>query len=135
MSIKNYIMRKVASLIIGCIALFCVGYGITGFATLDTQSMCTEDIDCQYSMCCPLYEQDYGICAAESQCEELYFSSMDDDSIYKAPDVGAEIERNYIAVALGVIMLMILVIVGYFEWKHELGQKKVKKKVKRKSKK
>ena len=124
-------MQKVATLILALAAIFCFGYGITGFSVIDSNSMCTEDIDCQYSKCCPLFEQDYGVCAVESKCEELYFSSISDSSIYRAPDVGQEIERNYIAVVLGVIMLMILVIVGYFEWKHEKEQKRVKKRAKK----
>jgi hypothetical protein len=90
--------------------------------------MCKEDIDCEYSKCCPVFQQDYGMCAAESQCDEIYLSSKVDSSVYRAPDIASNIERNYIAVALGVIMLMILGIVGYLEWMHEKGLKKKKSK-------
>ena len=124
-------MHKTATLILALAAIFFMGYGITGFVVIDSGSMCTEDLDCQYSECCPLFEQDYGVCAAQTQCDEIYFSSMEDETIFRAPDVGSEIERNYIAVALGVIMLMILLIVGYFEWKHEKANKRVKKRAKK----
>jgi len=124
-------MEKTATLILALAAIFFVGYGITGFAVINSNGMCTEDLDCQYSGCCPLYEQDYGVCAAATQCDEIYFSSINDQTMFKAPDVGSEIEKNYIAVALGVIMLMILLIVGYFEWKHEKAQKKVKRRAKK----
>jgi len=124
-------MQKTATLILALAVIFFMGYGITGFVVIDSGSMCTEDLDCQYSECCPLFEQDYGVCAAQIQCDEIYFSSMEDETIFRAPDVGSEIERNYIAVALGVIMLMILLIVGYFEWKHEKANKRVKKRAKK----
>ena len=124
-------MQKTATLILALAVIFFMGYGITGFVVIDSGSMCTEDLDCQYSECCPLFEQDYGVCAAQTQCDEIYFSSMEDETIFRAPDVGSEIERNYIAVALGVIMLMILLIVGYFEWKHEKANKRVKKRAKK----
>jgi len=124
-------MHKTATLILALAAIFFMGYGITGFVVIDSGSMCTEDLDCQYSECCPLFEQDYGVCAVQTQCDEIYFSSMEDETIFRAPDVGSEIERNYIAVALGVIMLMILLIVGYFEWKHEKANKRVKKRAKK----
>ena len=124
-------MHKTATLILALAAIFFIGYGITGFVVIDSGSMCTEDLDCQYSECCPLFEQDYGVCATQTQCDEIYFSSMEDETIFRAPDVGSEIERNYIAVALGVIMLMILLIVGYFEWKHEKANKRVKKRAKK----
>ena len=124
-------MHKTATLILALAAIFFMGYGITGFAVIDSGSMCIEDLDCQYSECCPLFEQDYGVCAAQTQCDEIYFSSMEDETIFRAPDVGSEIERNYIAVALGVIMLMILLIVGYFEWKHEKASKRIRKRAKK----
>ena len=124
-------MQKTATLILALAVIFFMGYGITGFVVIDSGSMCTEDLDCQFSECCPLFEQDYGVCAAQIQCDEIYFSSMEDETIFRAPDVGSEIERNYIAVALGVIMLMILLIVGYFEWKHEKANKRVKKRAKK----
>jgi hypothetical protein len=119
-------MQKVVTLIIALGALFFIGSGITGFATLDQGGMCKEDIDCEFSKCCPVFQQDYGMCAAESQCDEIYLSSKVDSSVYRAPDIASNIERNYIAVALGVIMLMILGIVGYLEWMHEKGLKKKK---------
>jgi len=124
-------MQKTATLILALAVIFFMGYGITGFVVIDSGSMCTEDLDCQYSECCPLFEQDYGVCAAQIQCDEIYFSSMEDETIFRAPDVGSEIERNYIAVALGVIMLMILLIVGYFEWKHEKASKRIRKRAKK----
>ena len=124
-------MQKTATLILALAVIFFMGYGITGFAVIDSGSMCIEDLDCQYSECCPLFEQDYGVCAAQTQCDEIYFSSMEDETIFRAPDVGSEIERNYIAVALGVIMLMILLIVGYFEWKHEKASKRIRKRAKK----
>ena len=110
------------TLILAFAILFFVGYGITGFYALDpsSHSSCVEDSDCSYSVCCPLDGKDYGICGQESECEGL--TSV--DSLERAPRVANAAERSYIAIALGVLLLLILAIVGYLEWKTERKAKK-----------
>lgn len=119
--------QKTLTIVLAFTALFCFGYGITGFAGLDSSSLCLDDLDCEYSACCPLHDSDYGVCAQKAECSRLYFDSK--DNVAQAPEVSDLAERSYIAVVVGVIILMILAIVGYFEWKHEKkGKRKVRKK-------
>ncbi len=118
--------QKTLTLILAIAALFSVGFGITGFATLDDSQICLQDNDCHYSVCCPLQEKDYGVCSQESECSEIYFNSAE-KSAMMSPEIGEQAERSYIAVVLGIIILMILAIVGYFEWKQERVEKIVKK--------
>lgn len=119
--------QKTLTLILAFATLFFLGYGITGFYALDpsTHSVCVEDSDCSYSVCCPLSEKSYGVCGQASECVSL--SSGEKVSSAEAPTLEASAERSYIAVSLGVVLLMILAIVGYLEWKAEKEGKKRKK--------
>jgi hypothetical protein len=120
--------QKTLTLILALGSLFFIGYGITGFATMGSHSLCIEDLDCQYSVCCPVHDSEYGVCAQKADCSGLYFEYEDGNVKEAAPSVSETAERSYIAVVLGVIILMILAIVGYFEWKSE---KSLKKRVKK----
>ncbi|MSR86345.1 hypothetical protein EXS74_03035 [Candidatus Woesearchaeota archaeon] len=118
--------QKTLTLILAFATLFFLGYGITGFYAIDPSehSLCIEDSDCSYSVCCPLTGKDYGICGQESECASLLSQGS---SMEQAPSIGEVAERSYIAVALGLVLLMFLAIVGYLEWKTEKEGKKRKK--------
>lgn len=123
--------QKTLTLILAFVMLFFIGYGVTGFYTLDSQSLCVEDSDCSYSVCCPLYEKEYGVCGQESECQQVYLDSQTSSgaviSAQSAPVIEETVERSYIAVSLGIILLLILAIVGYLEWKQEKKGSKKKK--------
>lgn len=124
--------QKTLALILGFSALFFLGYGITGFYALDTstQSVCIEDSDCSYSLCCPLSNKEYGVCGQESECSQIYLDSRSSGSVMsaqQAPAIQEDVERSYIAVSLGILLLLILAIVGYLEWKQEKNPLKRKK--------
>ncbi|MDP3728280.1 MAG: hypothetical protein Q8R18_02385 [bacterium] len=123
--------QKTLTLILAFAMLFSIGYGVTGFYALDSQSLCVEDNDCSYSVCCPLYDKDYGMCGQEADCTQIYIDSKSSSgaviSTQNAPAIQETVERSYIAVSLGILLLLILSIVGYLEWKNE---KKVSKKKK-----
>ena len=118
--------QKTLTLILAFATLFFLGYGITGFYTIDpaSHSLCIEESDCSYSVCCPLSGKDYGICGQESECAAL---NDEGTVLQQAPSLGEVAERSYIAVALGILLLMILAIVGYLEWKQEKVVKKRKR--------
>jgi len=115
--------EKIFTLVLAVAALLSFSYGITGFATLDDSSgQCILDSDCTYSVCCPLYGTDTGTCAQQSQCAQIYFDSKGDTGNVvsaQAPEVQASTERSYIAVSVGVLLLLILAIIGYLEWKQQ----------------
>lgn len=116
--------QKTLTLVLAIAALFCMSYGITGFATIDGYDACVQDSGCKYSVCCPIYDKDYGVCAQQTECSQIYFDSMNDvQKPMMTPEVGEQAERSYIAVVLGILILLILAIVGYFEWKHERVEK------------
>ena len=126
--------QKILTLILAFSALFFVSYGITGFYVLDMESICVEDSDCSYSVCCPLYEEEYGRCGQELDCSQIYLDSRQYTgavmSAQQAPIIEKDVERSYIAVSLGILLLLILAIVGYLEWKkekHSYKRKRFKK--------
>jgi len=114
--------QKTLTLILAFAMLFSIGYGVTGFYTLDSESLCVEESDCSYSVCCPLSGKEYGVCGQESECSQIYLDSQSSSgavmSAQKAP-LQENVERSYIAVSLGILLLLILAIVGYLEWKQE----------------
>ncbi len=128
--------QKTLALILGFSALFFLGYGITGFYVLDSslQSVCIEDSDCSYAVCCPLADKEYGVCGQQTDCSQIYLDSRQGSgammSAQQAPAVEEDVERSYIAVSLGILLLLILAIVGYLEWKQEKNPSK-KRKVKK----
>lgn len=121
--------QKTLTLILAFATVFFLGYGITGFYALDpsSHSMCVEDSDCAYAVCCPVADKNYGVCGQESECSTLYADSQS-SVVQQAPDLQASAERSYIAVSLGVLLLLILAIVGYLEWKHEKTHSKKRSK-------
>ena len=114
--------QKTLTLILAFAMLFSIGYGVTGFYTLDSESLCVEESDCSYSVCCPLSGKEYGVCGQESECSQIYLDSQSSSgavmSAQKAP-LQENVERSYIAVSLGILLLLIFAIVGYLEWKQE----------------
>ena len=70
--------QKTLTLILAFASLFFLGYGITGFYSIDpsSHSLCVEDSDCSYSVCCPVYDKEYGVCAQESECSTIYADSQ-----------------------------------------------------------
>src|SRR3989344_3198789 len=114
--------QKTLTLILAFAMLFSIGYGVTGFYTLDSESLCVEESDCSYSVCCPLSGKEYGVCEQESECSQIYLDSQSSSgavlSAQKAP-LQENVERSCIAVSLGILLLLILAIVGYLEWKQE----------------
>lgn len=122
--------QKTLTLILAFAMLFSIGYGITGFYSLEPESLCVEDSDCSYSVCCPMYGKNYGVCGQESNCAQVYMDSRESSgavmSMQNAPVVEEAVERSYIAVSLGILLLLILAIVGYLEWKQEKFSKKKK---------
>ena len=121
-------------------ALMCLGTGITGFYALSQDEIgCFTDGDCIYSVCCELADEDFGVCAQEDECAQLYLiSSQDDDTngnFRLAAELEDDVTQSYIAVALGLILLLIIGIVSYIEWHQGKSPVKKAKKKKKKSKK
>ncbi|MBL7051541.1 MAG: hypothetical protein ISS01_00465 [Nanoarchaeota archaeon] len=130
--------QKTLTAILMVAALMCLGTGITGFYALSQDEVgCFTDGDCMYSVCCELADEDFGVCAQEDECAELYLiSSQDDDTdgnFRMAGELEEDVTQSYIAVALGLILLLIIGIVSYIEW-HQ-GKTSVKKTVKKRKKK
>jgi hypothetical protein len=144
--------EKTLSIILTLVAFSFIGSGITGFYSLDfEQPVCIEDDDCSYSVCCPVYDQEWGVCDQEDQCAGIYLASQAAEQVQKtsedsvlaaAPDLDEQVTQSYVAVALGLIILLIIGVVSYVEWKQhavapalrkkKASKKKVKKKVSKK---
>lgn len=109
--------QKGLTVFLAIVALFSISYGITGFAVIEPE-LCQVDSDCQYAVCCPLQGKGYGVCDQEDACAEVYSTSKDE--ILEAPAITEEqASRSYLAVMLGILILFILGIIGYYEWQHE----------------
>ncbi len=129
--------QKTLSLFIALVALLCIGYGTTGFYLMDFDgAICVSDSECTEGSCCDV--GDYGVCALDCEAIENavvestgQISSWEDGEYYSnTRDVTLDaISQNYIAICLGIILLMIILIIAYIEYKEEKGKKKVKKKV------
>tara|TARA_Y100000310_G_C20670395_1_gene809952 strand:- start:1911 stop:2378 length:468 start_codon:yes stop_codon:yes gene_type:complete len=121
------------------LALAFMGTGITGFFGLEPDAgsnYCTDDSHCAYSTCCSLYGKDYGVCAQDYECETVYEASKESDSVEVeyAPETEDLATENYVAVSLGVILLLIIAVVSYVEW-HQVKPTKKRTKRKRRKKK
>ncbi len=140
--------QKILTTILLCASLLLVGQGITGFYTLDyTQELCQVDSDCSYSVCCPVYGEEYGVCDQESNCDGIYLATRntvesgntESSSVLRTAsvsDIEEEASQSYIALALGLIILLVVAVVSYVEWhQHKESKKKVKKVSKKKTKK
>lgn len=130
--------QKVLTTVLVFIALVFIGTGITGFVTLEQGSACVKDNDCGSSVCCPLYGQSNGVCGQKEDCANLYLGSIKEANKgttaqpSNAPIEG-KVERNYIAFALGIIILLIIALVSFFEWEAKRIQRprSAKKRAKR----
>ena len=118
--------QKVLSLILVFAALFCLGYGVTGFATLDFNAeYCDSNSDCTTGVCCYFYGDNAGICDLEENCDAISSVTMEAGSqLSLAPEVVQEqvkdeASRSYIAIILGLLILFLIIVVAYVEWKHE----------------
>jgi len=111
--------QKTLSIFLVLVAFFFLGSGITGFATMDSANRCYADNDCVYSVCCSLYGEDYGVCGQSNECEAVYQESK--GGLQYAPeDTAAEkAQQNYIAIILGIMLVIIVAIVSYVEWHQE----------------
>ncbi|MFH1972522.1 MAG: hypothetical protein ABIJ18_03540 [archaeon] len=134
--------EKLMTILIALTAIFLLGHGITGFYLMDySQTTCLTDSDCS-DTCCPVYGESYGLCDSEGNCDSIYAATKEVSSSqsYLSPTQiktearAASVEKNYIAVALGVFLAFIVLIVAYVERKHspKVTKKKTKKKVKKK---
>jgi len=127
--------EKILTLIVAFAAIALLGNGITGFYLMDfSQSTCIEDSDCP-NVCCPVYGEEYGICDVESNCDEIYAATKEvsshqsslTPSEMKQEARATSFEQNYVAVALGIILAAIVLVVAYLERKHTPTKKKKKK--------
>jgi|SaaInlV_200m_DNA_2_1039689.scaffolds.fasta_scaffold35213_3 hypothetical protein len=141
MSWLDVMYQKTLTTIVMLAALMCLGTGITGFYALSQDEVgCFTDGDCIYSVCCELADENFGVCAQEEECAQLYLiSSQDDDTngnFRMAGELEDDVTQSYIAVSLGLILLLIIGIVSYIEWhQSKTPLKKTVKKRKKKSKK
>jgi len=120
-------------------ALMCLGTGITGFYALSQDDVgCFTDGDCMYSVCCELADEEFGVCAQENECAQIYLvSSQEEDTVGNfrmAGELEEDVTQSCVAVALGLILLLIIAIVSYIEWHHGKTPVKKAKKKKKKSK-
>jgi len=122
--------QKSLTLFLALVAVSFLGYGITGFYTLElSQPVCQDDSDCTYSVCCELYGQSYGVCDQEDQCAGIYLASraaaVDVKETQSAPilqqapevDIQEQASQSYIALALGIFILFVIGVISYVEWK------------------
>jgi hypothetical protein len=130
--------EKTLTIFLTLVALFSLGSGITGFASFTSSGgACFDDSDCTYSVCCDVKGEVYGVCGQQNECGAVYENIAPSQ---RAPEV-EEIERNYLAVGFGILLLLVIGIVSYVEWHQEVlhpghhEKKSSKKKVKRKKKK
>jgi hypothetical protein len=138
--VKRAHYEKGLTIFIVLLALAFMGSGITGFYGLEADyasNYCTDESQCVYSSCCALYGKEYGVCAQDYECETVYEASKEDDAVgaQYAPEEDADLAtENYIAVSLGVILLLIIATVSYVEW-HQGKPTKKKTRKRRKKKK
>lgn len=134
--------QKALTLFLALVAVSFLGYGITGFYTLDlSQPACQVDSDCTYSVCCGVYGQSYGVCDQEDQCAGIYLASraaavdvketQSAPVLQQAPEVNlqAQASQSYIALALGIFILFVIGVISYVEWKQhkDMPMKKIKR--------
>ena len=124
--------QKTLSVALMLVALAFLGSGFPGFATIDSTSFqCMDNSDCVYSVCCALAGQDTGVCAQLDECADIYAESAkgtEKTHMQRTATLEEEVERNYIAVVLGIILLLIIAIVSYVEWhQQKINPKKYKK--------
>jgi len=135
--------EKLLTILIALTAIFLLGHGITGFYLMDySQTTCLADSDCD-DTCCPVYGEEYGLCDTDNNCDSIYAATKEVSSSqsYLSPTQvktearATSLEKNYIAVALGIFLAFIVLVVAYLERKNtpkKTTKKKTKKKVKKK---
>jgi hypothetical protein len=119
--------EKLLSLFLALVAVSCLGYGITGFYAIDySGDYCDSDSDCSVGVCCPFYGESNGVCDYEQNCDAIEMLSLETSGVMMSyspeivqEEVSEEVDRSYVAVILGAIILLIVLVVSYVEWKHE----------------
>ncbi len=136
--------EKTLTIALAFVGILLVGTGITGFYSIDfEQELCQTDDDCAYSVCCPVYNEEFGLCDQEENCDGIYIATKNAEEVKKTSStnvMGAadlseleeEATQSYIALALGLILLLIIAVVSYVEWQQHKEDKKVVKKRKKK---
>jgi hypothetical protein len=129
--------EKLFSILIALAAIVLLQQGITGFYLMDFQQpTCLEDANCNNEICCPVYGEDYGLCDIEQNCDSIYSAtkevassqtSMSPTEI-KTEARATSFQQNYVAISLGIILAVIVLIVAYYERKHEKPKKRKSKK-------
>tara|TARA_Y100000310_G_C20526770_1_gene736438 strand:- start:156 stop:614 length:459 start_codon:yes stop_codon:yes gene_type:complete len=119
--------QKILSLFLALVAIGCIGYGITGFYAIDYQGdYCDSDSDCSTGVCCYFYGESNGVCDYEQNCDSIELLSLETSNLMMSyspevvqEEVEEEVDRSYIAMVLGALILLIVLVVAYVEWKHE----------------
>ena len=140
--------EKSLTLVLTFVGILLVGTGITGFYSIDfEQPICQTDDDCSYSVCCAVYNEEFGLCDQQENCDGIYIATKNAEEVQKTSSTNVfrtadlsgleeEATQSYIAVALGIILLLIIAVVSYVEWQqHHETKRVVKKKVTKKRKK
>jgi hypothetical protein len=129
--------EKLFSIIIALAAILLLQQGITGFYLMDfQQSTCLEDSDCENEICCPVYGEDYGLCDIDKNCDPIYAATKEvasSQSSLSPTELKTEarataFQQNYVAISLGIILAVIVLIVAYYERKHEKPKRRRKAK-------
>ena len=119
--------EKLMTALIALTAVFLLGHGFTGFYLMDfTQTTCLANSDCD-ATCCPVYGEEYGLCDSASNCDSIYQATKEVSSEHstlsptemKVEARATSLEKNYVAVALGIFLAAIVLIVAYLERKHK----------------
>lgn len=127
---------KILTVFLALVAVSFIGYGVTGFYTLDlVQPACQDDSDCRYSVCCEVYGQSYGVCDQQENCDGIYFATRaaatqvkeTQSTPLQAPDIGAQASQSYVALALGLFILFVIAVISYVEWKQHKAPKQKRK--------
>lgn len=90
-----------------------IGGSITGMATGDyTKPICSTNSECANGdVCCLFFEQESGVCNAQSMCEQITWLTKEGATIESVPAGDNPNEENYL---VGIIVgALIVVIAGY----------------------
>jgi len=132
--------QKTMSAILLLAAVLAIGVGTTGFYTLtSSDQICFGDEDCAFGVCCDLADKPYGVCAQEDKCSAIFYDGVElrnEIKLLTAEQYEEQVSQNYIAVGLGVILLIIIALVSYVEWQqNDSHKKKTRRRKKKKAKK
>ena len=130
--------EKLLTILIVATSILLIQQGITGFYLADfNQQTCETSVDCPDS-CCPVYGEEYGLCDTSQMCDEIYSATREMSSHQSSLNPieakegyrSTSFKQNYIAIALGLILAIIVLIVAYQE-KKAIPKKRKKKKTKK----